>query len=132
LIIYKNISGLLSYGTQPLIIIGLLFLMKKRKFYADNKFIEKAIRDGKIEDVIEKYKKIYVSGETYKQIQLAIGDKKVETSFGIADINEKGEKIMEECNDKDVALAKQLNAVLLTHNENKVNIAKKYNLKTSP
>jgi len=115
-----------------LIIIGLLFLMKKRKFYADNKFIEKAIRDGKIEDVIEKYKKIYVSGETYKQIQLAIGDKKVETSFGIADINEKGEKIMEECNDKDVALAKQLNAVLLTHNENKVNIAKKYNLKTSP
>ncbi|NCN68397.1 MAG: hypothetical protein GW904_01380, partial [Candidatus Altiarchaeum hamiconexum] len=53
-------------------------------------------------------------------------------SFGIADINEKGEKIMEECNDKDVALAKQLNAVLLTHNENKVNIAKKYNLKTSP
>jgi len=63
---------------------------------------------------------------------LAIGDKKVETSFGIADINEKGEKIMEECNDKDVALAKQLNAVLLTHNENKVNIAKKYNLKTSP
>jgi len=100
-----------------LIALLLFLLLRKKKIYADEESVNKAIKEGQLENISCKYSKIYVSKKIYGQIHgMDIGDK-IKNKFEFADLDEKGENYLKECGDEHVARAKQLNVDLLTAND---------------
>ncbi|MDI6729918.1 MAG: CARDB domain-containing protein [Candidatus Altarchaeum sp.] len=112
-----------------LIALLLLLLLKKKKIYADDDAINKARYEEKIEIIAEKYKEIYVSRKEYEKIQRMNIEDKIKAKFKFVDLNKKGENYLQECEDKDISMAKQLNAELLTSNDERAKKAEENKVK---
>ncbi|CEG13449.1 hypothetical protein MSIBF_A3950002 [groundwater metagenome] len=100
-----------------LIALLLFLLLRKKKIYADEESVNKAIKEGQLENISNKYSKIYVSRKVYDNIQGMDVENKVKNKFEFADLNEKGEKYLKECGNEHVARAKQLEVDILTSND---------------
>ncbi|PKP56955.1 MAG: hypothetical protein CVT88_09550, partial [Candidatus Altiarchaeales archaeon HGW-Altiarchaeales-1] len=100
-----------------LIALLLFLLLRKKKIYADEESVNKAIKEGQLENMANKYGKIYVSRKMYDKIQGMDTDDKIKNKFEFADLDEKGEKYRQECGDEHVARAKQFNVDILTAND---------------
>ncbi|CEG13995.1 hypothetical protein MSIBF_A850010 [groundwater metagenome] len=115
-----------------LIALLLFLLLRKKKIYADEESVNKAIKEGQLENISNKYSKIYISRKVYDNIQGMDVENKVKNKFEFADLNEKGENYLKECGNEHVARAKQLEVDILTSNdgtakkaeENKVKVKK--------
>ncbi|MFN3527838.1 MAG: carboxypeptidase-like regulatory domain-containing protein, partial [Candidatus Altarchaeaceae archaeon] len=112
-----------------LIIILLLFLLRKEKAYADEEFINRAIKEGKLEEIAKKFSKIYVKRKVYEDIQRLDIEEKIKDKFEFVDLDEKGEKYREEYKDEELARAKQLDILLLTGNDQRAIDAKDKKIK---
>jgi len=101
-----------------------LLLRRKKKFVVDWEFV-KYLKDKKELDNIDKFKTVFVTEETYSKILESEIDSK---RFIVVILNDKGKEYFKKCNDKDVSLAKQLKAYLITLNKDKIKIAKANNV----
>jgi len=92
------------------------------------KFLEKAKSQGKLDEVLNKFKKIYVTPAAYAKVSKW----KVDISnIEQQSLDEKGEKYKAEVNDDILALAMQLKAkILLTEDLARVMKANEKGLKT--
>lgn len=101
------------YFLIPLLIILLLLLLflllRKKKTVAELEFIVKAIAEGKLNAVLDKFKKIYVTPNTYREYKKVAGSA-VDERIEEVDLNDKGNEYLDEVKNETVALAMQLKA----------------------
>ena len=110
-----------------LLLFLLLLLIKKKKTVADLEFLEKAILQGKLNKVLKKFKKIYVTPATYIEIMKKTEDDRIKKM----ELNDKGRDYLKEVGDETVALAMQLKAkVVLTEELTRMKTAEKQEFKT--
>jgi len=107
-----------------LLLLLLLIMLRKKKVVADLKFLEKAESEGKLEEVLNKFKKIYVTSSAYSKIIKKIKKIKNEDRIEKVELNEKGRNYLKEVGDETAALAMQISAkIVLSHDYKIRNIA---------
>jgi len=109
-----------------LLLVLLLFLMKKKKVVSDAVFIESLKENGKINDFLKKYSKIYMLPDDYKRISDLDVDMK---KFEAVELNDEGKRNLERLNDDVLALAVQLKTPVITENEKRKEKAKEFDVK---
>jgi len=97
-------------------------IIKKKKTVADLEFLLTAVSEDKLGEILDKFKKIYVTPFTYDEIAKIGGE--VDERIEETKLNDKGKEYMESVKDETVSLAMQISAeIFLTENDARRKIA---------